>query len=260
MRIRLSLIPATDESATVPVNYQYPLSAAIYGILREAAPAYADFLHQKGYRSPDGRLMKLFTFSKLWIPDVRIRGTALTGSAKPWRLSIGSPFQEEFVQNVVRGLFFRRRLTLAGNGLRADFDIAQIKVIPRPEFSSRMAFKCLSPVVVSTMHEHRGKLHTHYLPPDAPEFSELIRKNLLQKYQIIHGRPPEDPSLHFRVKSGGKIRSRLISIKPGTAQETRIRAFETYFLLEGNPELMATAWDCGIGEHNSQGFGMIDPL
>ena len=260
MRIRIYLTPVDGRSATIPINYQYPLSATIYRILHEAAPAYAEFLHQSGYRSPVGRLMKLFTFSKLWIPDVRIvNGRGLTGSEKPWKLQIGSPFQDEFVQNVVRGLFFQRRLVLAAEGFHAEFEITRIEVLPKPKFLPEMKFKCLSPITVSTGYQRGDKFRALYLSPEDPRFSELVRKNLLQKYEILHGKQPEDGSLQFRVLPNARIRSRLIAIKSGTPEETRIRAFETHFLLQGNPDLMEVAWECGIGEHNSQGFGMIEP-
>ncbi|MFQ6116059.1 MAG: CRISPR-associated endoribonuclease Cas6, partial [bacterium] len=64
MRIKLSLRPK-GKTTQIPINYQYPLSAAIYKILQQASPAYAEFLHDKGYPAPSGRLMKLFTFSRL---------------------------------------------------------------------------------------------------------------------------------------------------------------------------------------------------
>ena len=94
--------------------------------------------------------------------------------------------------------------------------------------------------------------------PDDPELSEALRHNLLQKYRIIHGRPPEDAELTFRLNAADKPKSKLISIKQSTPQETKIRCFESYFTLQGSPKLMQTAWQCGLGEHNSQGFGMIE--
>ena len=264
MRISLQLRPA-GHSAAVPLNYQYPLSAAIYKILRQASPEYASFLHDQGYPAPSGRLMKLFTFSKLWIPGGRKQGRWLQGNNGAWLLQIGSPMQKEFVQNFVLGLFETARLTIMGQGARAELNVEQVEALPPPSFEQSCRFKCLSPIVVSTMREHNGKLQPYYYRPYDAGLSEALHKNLLEKYQIIHGiQAPTfsdkvgSSKLHFRLEAQDKPKSKLITIKEGTPQATRIKAFETYFTLEGSPELMQVAWDCGLGEHNSQGFGMVE--
>ncbi|MCH9006931.1 CRISPR-associated endoribonuclease Cas6 [candidate division KSB1 bacterium] len=257
MRIKLVLRPRL-QSATIPINYQYPLSAAIYKILQQASPDYAAFLHDHGYRAESGRLMKLFTFSKLWIPDVRRVGETLKGSGRPWRLQVGSPMLNDFAQNFVLGLFESVQVVIAGQGVRADFRVEQVESLPMPEFDRQMRCKCLSPFTASTMRQRDGRPQIYYYWPDDPELSEALRHNLLQKYQIIHGRPPEDAELTFRLNAADKPKSKLITIKQGTPQETRIRCFESYFTLQGSPKLMQTAWQCGLGEHNSQGFGMIE--
>lgn len=259
MRLRLVLEPRKSFTK-VPINYQYPLSAAIYKILQQASPEYAEFLHNRGYSSAAGRLMKLFTFSKLRIPGGRLRGRALTGSRGGWQLQIGSPMHDEFVQNFVLGLFETAQLTIAAAGIRGDFQIQQVEALAPPAFENTMRFKCLSPLVVSTMHEHKGRLTPYYLRPDDAGLSEALRRNLEEKHKIIHGPLPEKPDLFFEIQKQDKPRSKLITIKEGTPSETQIKAFETYFTLKGSPEMMQTAWECGLGEHNSQGFGMIEAV
>lgn len=56
MRLRLVLEPRKTFTK-VPINYQYPLSVAIYKILQKASPDYAEFLHNRGYVTSAGRLM-----------------------------------------------------------------------------------------------------------------------------------------------------------------------------------------------------------
>ncbi len=257
MRLSLQLIPIS-KAAVVPINYQYPLSAAIYKILHQASPDYAVFLHDQGYPAPSGRLMKLFTFSKLWIPKVKIERQFLKGGHGPWRLQVGSPMLNEFVQNFVLGLFEAVEIVVAGQGVHTEFRVEQLEALPVPEFKETMRFKCLSPIVVSTIREHRGRLQPYYFRPHDEGVSEAIRNNLLEKHRIIHAQKPEDNQLTFRLEANDKPRSKLITIKEGTAEATQIKAFETYFTLEGSTELMQTAWECGLGEHNSQGFGMVE--
>ena len=104
MRLVLRLCPMRNETL-IPLNYQYPLSAAIYKILRQASPDYAAFLHDQGYQAPSGRLMQLFTFSKLLNPFARLREGMLLSHKGYWTLQIGSPMLDDFVQNFVMGLF-----------------------------------------------------------------------------------------------------------------------------------------------------------
>jgi len=264
MRIQLSLRPQTRPSA-IPLNYAYPLSAAIYKILQQASPEYAAFLHDKGYAAPSGRLMKLFTFSKLWIPNVRQREGRLSGSDGLWRLQVGSPMLNEFVQNFVLGLFESSELAIGGQGCHAVFRVEQVEALPVPAFREAMRCKCLSPITVSTMREsetglrpERSGLRIYYYRPHDESLSEALRLNLLEKYEIVHGHQPADARFTFQLESGDKPKSKLITIKEGTPEATQIKAFETYFTLEGSTELMLVAWECGLGEHNSQGFGMIE--
>lgn len=257
MRIALQLVPKHGETM-VPINYAYPLSAGIYKILRQASPDYASFLHDQGYPAPSGRLMKLFTFSKLWIPAVRRTANFLRGGNAPWRLQVGSPMLDEFVQNFVLGLFESAELTIAGRGVRALFRIEQVETLPLPEFRETMRFKCLSPIVASTDHERDGRKQIYYYRPEDAGLSEALRNNLLQKYEIIHGKQAPTDNLRFRIEAWDKPKSKLMAIKEGTPEQNRVKAFETYFTLEGSTELMQVAWECGLGEHNSQGFGMLD--
>ena len=254
--MRLKLILSPQENPTyVPINYQYQLSAAIYKVLAKASPAYADFLHQRGYPAPSGKLLKLFTFSRLWIPNVRRQGTKLTaGRRSSWILQVASPMLDEFVQNFVLGLFESTEIVVAGG----RFFIEQVETLPMPEFKETTHFKCLSPIVVSTMRERGGKLMPYYYRPHDPALSEAIRQNLLQKHEAIHQCPPDDERLSFTIPEGYKPKSRLITLKEGTPEETQIKAFETYFDLTGSVELMRVAWECGVGEKNSQGFGMVE--
>lgn len=55
------ILNKNKSNAVIPINYQYPLSAAIYKILQKGDSEYAQFLHEEGY----GKGYKFFTFSDL---------------------------------------------------------------------------------------------------------------------------------------------------------------------------------------------------
>lgn len=65
----LLFLQCNKRGEVLPINYQYPLSAAIYKIPDQADAEYAAFLRKSGY----GKGFKLFTFSDIGCP-FRIAG------------------------------------------------------------------------------------------------------------------------------------------------------------------------------------------
>lgn len=266
MRIKLTIQPI-EPKCIIPINYQYPLSAAIYSILNSSSPEYAEFLHEKGYISPNGKPLKLFTFSRIWCPAIkRIDATLVIKHRSNCYFQIASPMLEDFVQNFVIGLFQQQQIEIGSPHAIGRFVIAQVETLPEPEFKSEMKFRCLSPIVASAKHEHKGKETTYYIRPDDPQLDDAIRKNLIQKYNTIFQHPPGNDLLNILLdeqyvqrKGGFDKISKLITFKEGDERdETRVKSFLCPLALKGSIELMRTAYDCGIGEKNSQGFGMIE--
>ena len=71
MRLKITLL--SQQHQTIPFNYNYHLAAGVYKILAKASQYYSDFLHDRGYLGPDGKLRKLFTLSGLSItPKPRV--------------------------------------------------------------------------------------------------------------------------------------------------------------------------------------------
>jgi CRISPR-associated endoribonuclease Cas6 len=70
MRFKLTLKVNREVFGDIlPLSYQYELSAAIYKILSKADAEYATWLHNNGFELNPQKKFKLFTFSRLRIPD-----------------------------------------------------------------------------------------------------------------------------------------------------------------------------------------------
>lgn len=67
MRLLITIAKEKHNGNVISLNYQYPLSAAIYRIIAKGNAAYAHFLHEQGYGKKD-KGFKLFTFSQLNVP------------------------------------------------------------------------------------------------------------------------------------------------------------------------------------------------
>lgn len=248
--MRIKVICDAGKGIKIPVNYNYCLASAIYSFLEISDPGYAYFLHSDGYSYGD-KHFKLFTFSQL-LAKHDIEGEYIRlYSIINWFVS--SP-QETFIANFASSLLEKREILICNNRLL----VKDVEVIQTPAFKETMKFRCLSPITISTKKERNGRLTTHYCLPNEPEFSELVRQNLIRKYELIYDQRPLDDSFtmtfdeEYIKKRSGRI-TKLIRYK-----NIDIRGVLCPFLATGSEELMYVGYECGFGDKNSAGFGMVD--
>jgi len=266
MRLQLQLLPP-EKTSYIPINYQYQLSSALYQILAQSSAEYATFLHDRGYIGADGKVRKLFTFSKLFFQHrVQRRDNFLRIEPRnrAW-LIVASPMLEDFMQHFVVGLFTRQRIPIYLHGRGANFQVMTVERLPEPEFRDTMRFVALSPLTLSTVRERNGRRYKYYYRALDEGLPEAVRKNLIEKYRTIYQRMPEDAELDFSVDQSYFARtgdrrfgSKNIAIREGYADETRVIGFKAPFTLTGSKELIRLAYDGGIGEKTALGFGCVD--
>jgi len=249
--MRIKIIFDVGKVVSLPINYNYLLAGVIYRFLDLSDPEYAHFLHEDGYSLGDKRF-KLFTFSQLMAQKREIKDDYINfRSSLTWYVS--SP-QEAFLGNFAASLLDQRVIRINNTSLQVkDVDIPRT-----PRFQERMYFRCLSPITMSTKREFHGEVAMHYLLPNEAEFSELVQQNLIRKYEIIYGQKPRDDSFvmefdaDYISKRKGRI-TRLIRYK-----DIDIRGVLCPFHAYGSLELMFVGYECGFGDKNSAGFGMVE--
>lgn len=249
--MRIQILADIGNGISLPINYNHLLVGVIYKFLADSNPEYADFLHDEGYHADEKRF-KLFTFSQLMSDRRRIVGDQIHfRSTLTWYVS--SPV-EAFLSHFADTLLTEGRVYI-GQHLLKIIDVT----IPRtPRFQSEMEFRCLSPIVMSASRENNGQRRTHYCLPDDPELSDLIRQNLIRKHQAIHGRTPQDTTLSFGFHDGyirrkqGRV-TRLVDFKG-----IKLRGILCPFNVSGSVPLIAVGYECGFGDKNSAGFGMVE--
>lgn len=268
MRIKL-LLRVEDRVSQIPINYQYPLSAAIYKILSTSSSEYSDFLHNQGYLGADGKLRKLFTFSRLNIrPRAERRDDVLVLRPRhEITLTVSSPMLKDFIQHLVVGLFQDQRFEIANMKTKGTLLIERVEACPEPEFTPEMKFKALSPIVLTTAVERNGKLSTHYYRPFEQGLSEAVRQSLIKKYETSTGHLPADTSLNFKVdqdyvarRGGPEKVMTLVKLKEGHPDQTNVKGFLAPFTLSGSTELIKTAWEAGLGDKCTMGFGCVGEI
>lgn len=112
-------------------------------------------------------------------------------------------------------------------------------------------------------HTHRrrppARRRWHPLrPAEGEEFSEAIRRNLLRKYHRLHAAPPADARFNLAFDPAYLARDRNSGTKLITYKNIQVRGALAPFTATGSVELMQVMLDCGAGEKNAGGFGMVD--
>lgn len=253
MRFKLCLKPEKIAFGNrLPINYPYLLSSWIYMTIGRANETYAGWLHDNGFKDGN-KIFKFFTFSNLYTPKLKLEGDrlCLLSDTVSFYLSF---LPERSTEEFIKGLFKSQRFTLGDRHSKVQFEVQQIELMPPPDFSEMPVFKTISPVVVSTRGEN-GK--PYYLSPKNPEYSACLLKNLKEKYQAYYNYEFLD-SENFVFELLTEPNSRLITIKAGEPQESKIRGYKYSFRLQADKELMNLAYASGFGEKGSMGFGMIE--
>ncbi len=256
MRFKITLQLQPEVSGReLPINYQYPLQAAIYRTLAQSDLAFSTWLHENGYRLDNSKRFKLFTFSNLIVPHYGI-------DKERERLVVKSDYVTFYIsflpkkstQQFIQGLFQQQTLQIVDYLSGVQFLVCEIQVMPSLEYHPDMTFTTLSPVCISCQNDH-GRMD--YISPKDSRYEMGILSGLLSRYYTIHEEPfSGDPYCHLQLLNEPK--SALVRIKAGTPHETRVRGYRYHFRIDLPEELMQIAFESGLGEKGSMGFGMIE--
>lgn len=258
MRLKIEL--QANNTKTIPFNYHYQFSSAIYLLLKFGSPEFSDFLHNIGY-TLNGKPYKLFTFS-LKFEKYNTNQNEIILESPRLHLTVSSPKIEEFIKNFVVGSFERTFFYISFGGNEHKFLIRNMELIPEPEFNEQMSFTLNSPLVISTVREHNGKLSAYYLrPDDKDEINRLLTNNLRNKFKLINGKS-HDGNVEIEwdaeyLKKHPRI-TKKITINEHGRYPVDIIGIQAPFEIKGDIELIKTGYQCGFGEKNSMGFGMAE--
>lgn len=258
MRFRLSLTPIDGGAGnSLPIDYQYMQSAVIYKILASSDEAYSSWLHDNGYQLDNGKRFKLFCYSRFrfatpYYIDTKKKIINVGSQGMQWTISF---LPERSTQEFVQGLFNGTQFTIGDYSHHITLQVRSVAALSDDIHSiaasaTEAAYTATSPVCVK---QHTDG-HTQYLSPTDTHYSDGILKGLLSRYEALHGKPFGGDTSSFRFDLlNGKAKSKLVDIKG-----IKIRGYLYSFRLTAPPALHHIAYDGGIGEQCSQGFGFIE--
>jgi len=219
----------------------------------------AESLHNQGSRF-EKRQFKLFTFSRLFGSfDRRASNIAFRGPLYLWLASPLVKILESFASHLIK----KGKVKVGNSYLQP----ASVEVSFDEQFKSPVLVRTLSPITVySTLRTADGRHKTYYYSPFEEDFSRLIEENLLKKRTILKNNLSQANFDETVLSNANKTEA--FKIRPEKVSNrnqhilffkgTIIKAWSGLYRLEGSPELIKIAFDCGLGSKNSQGFGMIE--
>lgn len=256
MRFQISLEKHTG--TLIPVNYAYPLSAAIYRIIAKGDAEYAGFLHEEGY----GKGFKLFTFSQLNVP-FKIDGDRIRLLSNELHFQVAFHLPQA-MESFIRGLFQSEDIAIADKKSKAGFRVRSVESLPDPlqQYKENeiihIHLKPLSPVVAGLMND-RG--YYDFLSPEDKRFTESLIYNWRNKIATCYDEVTASSALLMIevVPMIKPFKSRLITIKSGTPKETKIRGWMNFELkVTAERRFVELLLNAGCGVYNSMGCGSVE--
>ncbi len=245
MRVKVAY-ETLNEKLILPLHYNFYLQILIYNTL---SPLLATKLHNEGFIF-NKRKFKLFTFSR-----ILNKGEKIKKNGKDFLLfknGISFYFSSP-IEDIVSDFGERGLKEKEFNLLNQRLFISRIEVITTPRIEEEIIIKMLSPVTIhSTLKNPEGKNKTYYYKPNEKDFSFLIERNAKKKYSLIYENEPNELNLKIDPYRFSVKKNLSVVIFKGTP----IEGYTGIFELKGSRELIMSTYDAGLGDKNSEGFGL----
>lgn len=238
MRLKINL--KAKNNFKVPFNYNHIVSSIIYNKIMDLDLAHK--LHTSN-------TFKFFNFSQLNIPKRKIVKDGIISRNGVINFYLSSP-NDLLIKNIVNGFVDNLEIKFQNETLLVE----KIEALRIPDFKERSEFITLSPINIRDTQEIDGKLKRVDLSP-SDKFFKGIETNLIKKYCKFNDLETTAKEINVYSEMANVKRKRITIPKgPNT---TYHRAYMMDLILEGDFDLIKFAYDVGLGEKNSMGFGMI---
>lgn len=241
--MRLKVVFEFQGDEIIPWDYTNALRGNLYRWLSIGDPDLASFLHDSGFEGGK-RFYKLLTFSLLYFREKRVEKGGIRPKGEGiWYFS--SPVLP-VVESIAFGILTDQEARIGGT--RAV--VRSVEVEEPMEIEAGGIFKTLSPICLSTGDPRGGeKLHKRFIDPGDKDYERVLNANLQGKAMAFWGEAVEG---WVKVEWLGEPKSKMFRVR-----ETNVRGWTGKLRLDGPQRLLWIAYEAGIGEHTSSGFGMI---
>lgn len=232
MRYKLRFYTAED--VLLGFDYNLELSVVIKNLLN---PKYVEFLEKIGFRSGN-RIFKPYTFSRLFPEKYQINSSGIE-IKKGYVDIVISSIDENFWFSFLQGLLKQKKIHLSNN----DFYLESI-AIKKFRRKTRMILKTLSPFIV------KGSYNNH----DFSGIENELKQNLLNKVFVFKNKQFTEKDFNLKLFEN-TLRKTAVLIN-----NTLNTAWHGLLMIEGNEDILETAYDAGLGLKNALGFGCVEDI
>lgn len=242
MRVDIEL--GFKEKLVLPIQYNYIMQAVVLKWLGDEN--YSKFVHNKGYEY-NKRRYKMYTFSKVFGKFKIDKASDTITFFNKANFTVSSA-DDEFLIYFVAHILRNHKFQINFQEVRVNKSETGF-----PKVGGKAKVYTKSPIVAYSTFEIENRKKTYYYSPYEKDFSEMLRKNLINKYKALHGAEPEDTSFTITTLNNDKLSESVVRYK-----DIVIKGWNGEFFMEGSPELLQLAYDTGLGSKNSQGFGCVE--
>lgn len=234
--MQIKVILKTKKDLRFPLAYNYQLQSAIYRTINYADPEFSQMLHNEAR-------YKLFAFSQLSGDTSIVNGKLCVKKGSKISFELRSP-SDTLCEIFKAGLLKTEHMSLFDQTL----DVSLIDSTDKHIFDDELYITMRSPLVVMGQDVENRK--SYFYAPENDEFKTLVSEFFATKYTDLY----EDvATLAIDQISGVK--------KCVTRYKSMwITGYYLNAVLSGNPRELDLAYNCGIGNCNSKGFGMFDAI
>lgn len=244
MRIKITYF--LEQEVRLPYSLNHIISSYLYQMITIVEPDLGDWLHQEGLVYQN-RTYKPIVFSNLHFEH---RQNKLAYMKVKGRVTLYvDSIQNRIVQSLMQGIWNSGCLRI--NDLQIP--LQDIQLIGQIEFSSRMQYQTLSPIVIPIQREDR----LHFCHPLESDFYDQLRKSARNWYYLKSGKElSEDCSIRINLLEPDRFHLRKSSFLY-EYKKKKIKGFALSMEIETSPEVQQVFYESGAGSLSSQGWGML---
>lgn len=256
MRIKITF-KNPKRKTYLPINTNYYLVKLIKQLTFE----YRRYLSSLLPVEQSSKGFDLYTFSQLIIPERKIENFMIGILSREFFWYVASPYYQ-FLGILAKELRRHKRFKIYD----VYFEVDNVRFVPEPEFRDNEAqFTCLSPVTV--LKENKGRKpksdFKKYALPDNNEFFAMLKKDIRDKYQVIHKKAIDhlEFDLEFDkdyIRRRNNRITKVITLEKESERQEQVRCVLAPFKIKAEPEVLKVIYDAGIGQLNALGFGMVE--
>lgn len=235
MRIKLTF-HADSSPLALPLSYYHCLQGLIYNLM---SSPLAGQLHEKEETKP-------FVFSSLSGPYLLDRENKLILFSDQVSFHIAS--SDSYLLLTILSSIVSKPGKFALLGQKIVFDDARVERYFLEEQESYI-IETMSPITLHKSFEEDGRKKTYYFSPNEPDFNEALNGNFLRKASLFGSDVPKTP---ISLLPSGNVKKAVALYKNFT-----IVGFNGVFRFLGKKEQLLFLLDQGLGDRNSEGFGMF---